>query len=206
MINDDYWSAISLGSTGLLWGCSYCVWPNWWDQSLPGFHHWPPEWYSFVQTWFLLHCSNPCRHLKDVFVCSSRRRLFIWSENHWPAVKHIPPPFSGMRAWRTLQANSRDSEEQKVQLNLSCPLTVSFLLGGNKTPWSNLWHRSLGNKVHDKPVHYMCVCSGCGWSMTILTFTTVLHCRFCLATIILYCYNCYNHIVNHEHIVHTRKA
>ena len=161
MINDDYWSAISLGSTGLLWGCSYCVWPNWWDQSLPGFHHWPPEWYSFVQTWFLLHCSNPCRHLKDGFVCSSRRRLFIWSENHWPAVKHIPPPFSGMRAWRTLQANSRDSEEQKVQLNLSCPLTVSFLLGGNKPPWSNLWHRSLGNKVHDKPVHYMCVCSGC---------------------------------------------
>ena len=51
-----------------------------------------------------------------------------------------------MRAWRTLQANSRDSEEQKVQLNPSCPLTVSFLKGGNKTPWPNLWHRSLGKK------------------------------------------------------------
>ena len=31
--------------------------------------------------------------VKDGFVCSSRRRLFIWSENHWPAVKHPSPLF-----------------------------------------------------------------------------------------------------------------
>ena len=193
MINGDYWSDISLGSMSLLWGRFHCVCDlidetGGWVFTF----YWPQVFQNNtnlifmknLQTWICCAFQTVARHVEECFVCSS--------ENDWRPLTSCK---TFLFRYGREATSLADSEEQKVQLNLPCPLTVSFLKSGNKTPRPNLWHRSLGNNVHDK---LACVCLlSCVWVSALCVAPLLTFATFLL---------CHNHFVNHQHIVPPRIA